>query len=181
MNILESKKTHKFQSKIDLTYEQYFHACYDGIIEFSKEIERILGRKKTLEILGRVQERHDLELVRKQLNGRKAIKDFSDFKAFMKKLHENPFASHLFTITYPRDTDTEIEFHTTECLLAKVFQDRKAADLGYVMICKSDFITTPKYCPNVHLKRTKTLMQGDDYCDTTYCYSADMNKCASEH
>jgi len=47
---LEDKKTHKFQSKMDLTYEQYIHACYDRIIQLSKELERVLGREKTLEV-----------------------------------------------------------------------------------------------------------------------------------
>jgi len=169
--MLEDKNIHKFKCKMDLTYEQYIHACYDGIIQLSRELEQILGRKKTLEIIGRAQEKHDLELVRKHLYGRKPIKNFKDFKAFMKELHESPFTSHLFTIKYLHDTATEIEFHTTECLLAKVFRDMKAADLGYVMICRPDFITTPSYCQNVHLKRTRTLMQGDDCCDTTYCFS----------
>jgi len=120
-----------------------------------------------------------LELVKNQLSGGKAIEDFEDFKAFMKELHESDFASRLFTITYVGDSPTEIEFHTTECLLAKVFRDMKAADLGYVMICRPDFLTTLRYCPNVWLRRTKTLMQGDDYCDTTYCFSCSSTRTRS--
>jgi hypothetical protein len=174
---LEDEKTHKFQSKMDLTYEQYIHACYDGIIQLSRELEQILGREKTLEMIGKAREKHDLELVKKHLSGRKTIKNFEDFKAFMKELHESSFTSHLFTIKYLGDTATEIEFHTTECLLAKVFRDMKAADLGYVMICQPDFVTTPSYCPNVSLRRTKTLMQGDDHCDTTYCFSGSPSNC----
>lgn len=169
---MEDKDIHKFQCKMDLTYEQYIHSCYDGIIQLSRELEQFLGRTKTLEIIGRAQEKHDLELVEKHLSGKKPIKNFADFKAFMKELHESPFTSHLFTIEYLRDTATEIEFHTTECLLAKVFRDMKAADLGYVMICRPDFKTIPSYYEKVHLKRTKTLMQGDDCCDTTYCFSS---------
>lgn len=168
---MEDKKPHKFQSKMDLTYEQYIHACYDGIIQFSRELEQTLGREKTFEIIGKAREKYDLKLVKQQLSGRETIKNFEDFKVFMKELHESGFASHLFTMTYLGDTATEIEFHTTECLLAKVFRDMKAADLGYVMLCKPDFVTTPSYCPNVRLRRTKTLMQGNDYCDTTYCFS----------
>jgi hypothetical protein len=156
---------------MDLTYEQYVHACYDGIIQLSRELGQIIGREKTLEKIGKLSEKHDLELVKKHLSGRRAIKNFENFKTFMKELHESRFASHLFTITYLGDTATEIEFHTTECLFAKAFRDMKAADLGYVTICQPDFVTTPRYCSNVRLKRTKTLMQGDDYCDTTYCFS----------
>ena len=168
---MEDEKTHKFQNKMDLTYEQYVHACFDGIIQLSRELEQVLGREKTHEIIGKAREKSDLELVRRQMSGRKAIDNFKDFKTLMKELHESPFASHFFTIAYLGDTATEIEFHTTECLFAKVFRDMGAADLGYIMICKPDFVSTPAYCPNVRLRRTKTLMQGDYYCDTIFHFS----------
>ena len=48
--------------------------------------------------------------------------------------------------------------------------EMKAEDLGHIMCCQPDFETTPAYCPNVYLKRSRTLMKGDDYCDTTYCW-----------
>jgi hypothetical protein len=168
---LKDEKTHKFNGKMDLTYEEYVHACFDGIIQQAKELEQVLGKEETLKIIGKAREKFDLELIKKQLSGRKPIENFEDFKTFMKELHESPVASHMFTITYREDTPNEIEFHTTECLMAKVFQDMKAADLGYVMICQPDFVTTPSYCHNVKLRRKKTFMQGDDYCDTVYCFS----------
>lgn len=155
---------------MDLTYEQYIHACYDGIIQLSRELEQILGKEKTLEIIRKTRERYDLELVEKQLSG-KTIETFEDFKTFIKELHESNFASHLFTITYNEVTANEIEFRTTECLLAKIFREMKVTDLGYAMICQPDFITTPAYCSNVKLKRSKTLMQGDKHCDTPYYFS----------
>jgi hypothetical protein len=124
-----------------------------------------------LAIIGKASEKTDLARVKKQVTGRKPIDNFDEFKTFIKELHDSPFASHLFTITYREDIPTEIEFHTTECLLAKIFRDMDAADLGYVMICQPDFVTTPAYFPKVRLKRTKTLMQRDDYCDTTYCFT----------
>ncbi|MDQ1279399.1 MAG: hypothetical protein QG670_661 [Thermoproteota archaeon] len=125
--------------------------------------------------MARQERKADLELMKKQLNG-KAIDSFDDFKVFMKEMHESYFASHLFTIAYHKDTPTEIEFHTTECLLAKVFRDIGAADLGYTMICQPDFVTTPAYLSGIRLKRTKTLMQGDDYCDTTYYFTEKRKK-----
>ena len=169
---MQDEEIHKFKDRMDLTYEQYVHACFDGIIQLAQELERVLGREKTFEIIGNARVKFDLELVKKHLAGKQAFGNFEDFKKFVKTLHESPVAKHLFTITYPVDTATEIEFHTTECLFARVFRDMKAADLGYVMMCKPDFMTTPEYCPNVRLKRSKTLMQGDAYCDTLYCLSS---------
>jgi hypothetical protein len=98
------------------------------------------------------------------------IQTFADFKKLMKGLHENEFAQNLFTINYPIDNDREIEFRTTECILAKVFREMGAGDLGHIMCCQPDFDTTPAYCKRVSLKRTKSLMNGDSYCDTKYCW-----------
>lgn len=60
----------------------------------------------------------------------------------MEELHENAFARNLFTISYPIDNE-EVEFRTTECIMAKVFKDLKAQDLGYIMCCQPDYESTP--------------------------------------
>ena len=83
---------------------------------------------------------------------------------------ENQFARNLFTITFPVDNDHEIEFMTSECILAKVFRDIGDEDLVEIMCCKRDFDTTPAYCRWVSLKRTKFLMKEDAYCDTKNCW-----------
>jgi len=49
-----------------------------------------------------------------------------------------------------------------------VFKEMKATDLGYVLNCQPDFAYAKACHPNVKLKRTKTLMQGDNYCDHTF-------------
>lgn len=172
---MENKREHKFQNRMDLTYEQYVHASFDGIIQLAKELQQVLGKEESFRIISKAREKFDLELINKQLSGRKAIENFEDFKELMKELHENKFASHLFTVTCFEEA-SEIEFHTTECLFAKVFRDMNAADLGYAMMCQPDFVTTPHYYSHVQLKRTKTLMQGDDYCDTCYCYSEQSSR-----
>lgn len=173
---MEDEKGHKFRGKMDLTYDQYVHASFDGIIQLAKELEQVLGKKETFRIIEKAREKFDLQLITEQLFGRKAIENFEDFKRFMKEIHESKFASHLFTIAYLGETPTEIEFHTTECLFAKVFRDMNAEDLGYAMICQPDFVTTPRYYSHAQLKRTKTLMQGNDYCDTRYCLSDRSSK-----
>ena len=61
-----------------------------------------------------------------------------------------------------------IEFNVTECLWAKTFKELNAADIGYILCCRPDFAIARAYHPNIRLKRTKTLMQGDSYCNHTY-------------
>ena len=90
------KKTpQKFQEKMDLTYEQYFHARYDRMVQLARELERVLGRKKAFEIIGKAHDKFAVESVKKRISERgRPIKNFEDFKAFAKKEQRSPFFSH---------------------------------------------------------------------------------------
>ena len=162
-----SKSPHKFQEIIQsgMTYEQYFRNRCHEMVCLAEELERVLGRKKTLEIIGKASERYMVELTKKE---KVPAKNFEDFKADEKAENASPYFSHAVTLTYTEETPSKLTLHVTECLWAKVFKEIKATDLGYVLNCQPDFVY-PKACnPHIKLKRTKTLMQGDGYCDHTF-------------
>jgi hypothetical protein len=144
--------------------------AFESTVRLARVMERELRKNRAQELLYMSRVEGDLAMVARQIDGRPPIETFAEFKKLMKGLHENQFARNLFTITYPVDNDKEIEFRTTECILAKVFREMGAEELGHIMCCQPDFDTTPAYCSRVSLKRTKSLMKGDDYCDTKYCW-----------
>jgi len=74
------KSLHKFQEIMQsgMTYEQYFRDKCHEMVCFAEEFERVLGRKKTLEIIGKARERYMVELTKKE---RVSVKNFEDFKA----------------------------------------------------------------------------------------------------
>jgi hypothetical protein len=162
--------SHKFQRKIEITYEELMKANFENVVRLVRLMEKEIGVEKAHYILLRARVEGDLEGVKAQMNDLKPFSVFNDFKQFMKDLHENEFTCNLFTINYPIDDEKEVEFRTTECIMAKVFKDLNASDIGYIMCCQPDYESTPAYSPNVYLKRTKSLMKGDDYCDTKYCW-----------
>ncbi len=143
---------------------------FEATVRLARVMERELRKNRAQELLYMSRVEGDLAMVARQMDGRPPIETFAEFKKLMKGLHENQFARNLFTITYPVDNDKEIEFRTTECILAKVFREMGAEELGHIMCCQPDFDTTPAYCSRVSLKRTKSLMKGDDYYDTKYCW-----------
>lgn len=168
---MNKKTPHKFQEKMELTYEQYFHALYDGMVQLAREIERVLGRERAFEIIGKAREKAAVESVKKQIAKRGPINNFEDFKAFMKKeQRSNPMSSYTGTATYPEETPKKWVAHATECIIAKTFKDLDATDLGYIMCCHTDFAAARAYHPKIKLRRTKTLMQGDNCCDHTFCW-----------
>jgi hypothetical protein len=163
-----NKKVHKFKGKMQLTYEEYFHRRFDRQVQLIKEFERVFGLKKTFEIVGKANEKFAVESTEKQIAERQLIRNFEEFKTYVKKENSSPFWSHVLTITYPQETSNKIVFNVTECLWAKTFKELNAADIGYILCCRPDFAIARAYHPNIRLKRTKTLMQGDRYCNHTY-------------
>jgi hypothetical protein len=162
-----SRPSHKFEEKMQsvMTFEQYFRDRCHEMICLAEELERVLGRKKALEIMGKAREKYIVKITKKE---RGTIENFEAFKASEKAENASPYFSHTLSMTYAEDTPNKLTLHVTECLWAKVFKEMKAADLGYVLHCQPDFAYAEACNPNIRLKRTKTLMQGDDCCDHTF-------------
>jgi len=57
------------------------------------------------------------------------------------------------------------EIRVTECLWAKTFRDAKAGDIGYATICYQDYAMSQGFSSKLKMIRSKTLMQGHDYCN----------------
>ena len=158
----------KFQEKIELTYEQYFRTRYGGMVQLAGELERVLGREKALEIVGKACEKGAVESTRKLMAEKGPIENFEDFSALLKEELVSPFWSHALTCTFPEKTQKKIVLHVTECLWAKTFREMDATDIGYVMVCHPDFAMAQAFHPKIKLRRTKTLMQGDTLCGHIY-------------
>jgi hypothetical protein len=161
------KSTHKFQERmqVGMTYEQYFRDKCHEMVCFAEELGHVLGRKKALEIMGKARDRYIAEITEKEQG---QVKSFEDFKAHEKAENASPYFSNTLTLTYPEETPNKLTLHVTECLWAKVFREMKATDLGYVLHCQPDFAYAEACHPKIKMKRTKTLMQGDSYCDHTF-------------
>jgi len=63
--------------------------------------------------------------------------------------------------------DGKLILKVSRCAWADVMKDLDS-ELSYSFICKSDFKNATTMNPDFILTRTKTLMQGDSYCD--FCY-----------
>ncbi|MGQ9628915.1 MAG: L-2-amino-thiazoline-4-carboxylic acid hydrolase [bacterium] len=68
------------------------------------------------------------------------------------------------------DTEHAIGYKFTKCMWAEIFRSLDAADIGR-WICDGDEIALKAYNPRLEFQRTKTLMDGDDFCDHTFTAS----------
>ena len=164
---MNKKAPHKYQEKMELTYEQYFRDSVQSTVELARAFEHDLGRDRTLKIIKKWTEKSAAEAVKNQMS-KKPIKNFEDFKRLRKEQEKTPVWTHMLTLTHPEETPTKFCCNITECLWAKTFKEMNATDLGYILCCGQDFATARAYHPRMRLKRTKTLMQGDNYCNHIY-------------
>ena len=60
------------------------------------------------------------------------------------------------------------EVNVTGCRYAEFYKAMGAPELGFLLVCNSDFAMAEGYGAGVQLKRTQTIMQGADHCDFRY-------------
>ncbi|MFW9798966.1 MAG: L-2-amino-thiazoline-4-carboxylic acid hydrolase [Candidatus Thorarchaeota archaeon] len=166
---MTKENTHKFQSKYDSTYADFLKDVYAGRIALIREFETHVGKEEALRIVKNFYETQAVEnikdLVAKLDTPIESIETFGDV---MKRLASNEVTANTQTMEYANSPPGTFHMCTTECLWADVFKELDAADLGYIMLCGTDFPAASAFHENIRLERTKTLMQGDDHCDFIY-------------
>ncbi len=60
------------------------------------------------------------------------------------------------------------EVNITGCRYAKFYREMGAPELGFLLICSSDFPMAEGFGPATELTRTQTIMQGASHCDFRY-------------
>jgi hypothetical protein len=157
------ERKHKFQEDSGMSFQEVFEFGFKHFIQTMESFARQMGRDNLLEMI----RKHSEESAR--LRAKKTVErlqknDFATFKAMYK---EKPgrFGEHILTIVITEESDTALADRVTECLYAKTFRDRAAADIGYAWSCHGDFAWAQALNPKLRLIRDKTLMNGDEYCN----------------
>ena len=60
------------------------------------------------------------------------------------------------------------EIDVTACQYAEFYKELGEPELGFLLVCSSDFPTTEGLGPDIRLTRTQTIMQGAGHCDFRY-------------
>lgn len=74
----------------------------------------------------------------------------------------------LAEFTVEESTPEFLRLKVTRCLFADEMRTLNAAGIGFAFYCSYDHGFCQGLNPDIRFTRTKTLMQGDDFCDHTY-------------
>jgi L-2-amino-thiazoline-4-carboxylic acid hydrolase len=67
-----------------------------------------------------------------------------------------------------KSSDESFEVDVTGCRYAQFYKELGAPELGFLLVCGSDFPMAEGFGPDVKLTRTQTIMQGASHCDFRY-------------
>jgi L-2-amino-thiazoline-4-carboxylic acid hydrolase len=67
------------------------------------------------------------------------------------------------------------EFDVTGCRYAEFYKELGEPELGFLLVCSSDFATAEGFGPDIKLTRTQTIMQGASHCDFRYKRLSEMD------
>jgi hypothetical protein len=164
----EKKKT-KFFNKLEVTYYNYFKLRFTTLADATNAFSKQLGKEKAIEIVAKLSEENSIEQV-EQIVSQNPVNNFNDFKELFLTQMNSDFMKNALTFTIKENSENKLEFEITECLWAIVHKEMRETELGYCAYCKPDYVMAKTYHPKIKLTRSKTLMQGDEFCNHTYTW-----------
>jgi len=127
-----------------------------ALIPVIKALEAELGEKETHKIVGRAIADSLVEFLSTRLQEQDMHPAELDFG-------ETPTVHDIL-----EHTDKAFAYNVTKCGFADYFRNKGEEEIGYLMLCATDFAVNEALCPNWEFRRTQTLMEGASYCDFRY-------------
>ncbi len=166
---VETSAKHKFSEGANMTFQEVFDFAFKKLIPVLQGLAKELGEDRFLNALKKVAS----ECALKAGQDRARRLPRNDLAAFTGSGSEpSHFAKHVLTREIVEDTPHAFELKVTECLWAKTFREIGAGDIGYLLLCHTDYADCQGFNPRITLTRSKTLMQGDDCCDHRFVWEA---------
>ena len=127
---------------------------------FAKEV----GHEKAMAIAKRVI-REDAILSGRILAEQYSGNSIAELTKIVKEIWARDDAMEIRMI---KEDERELCFDVIYCGYAEIYEKMGIRELGYILSCSRDFPFMEGFNPEITLKRTKTLMEGAEYCDFRY-------------
>ncbi len=155
-------------AQADMTWRQVFDFAYGGYAATLQKLSNEIGPERFLAALRDAASQAATESVSRAAASVPA-RDLATFALYMKT---QPVYRSALVFDVVEERANAFEIHVSQCLWAKSFRSRNAADIGYAAICHADYAASTAFNPRMTMIRTKTLMQGDDCCNHRYVLEA---------
>ena len=151
-----------------LTYRELMRTATARFIPLVLSLSKALGREKAIELL----KVYSSEQAR--IEGAETARQFGgNDLATLQRVLTTGASRNIWIAEIVETTDRAFQVKATECLFARTFQEAHAdKELGYAAVCHGDYAWAEGFNPKIELRRDKTLMQGDSFCNHRYVIKA---------
>jgi len=172
---------HPFLQDSGYSYKEMFQITFQSFyIPIMKHFTEKMGKEKFLEMLRQGYHEIFSEAMKNVSRDvpQKNMQSFRDCfnRAFLALTDHLPaevaerYMNNVYISEVLESTDRIRQLKVTGCLIAEVFREVDAAEIGYVSQCYPDIVLAEAFHPKMKLIRTKTLMMGDDCCNHRYVW-----------
>jgi hypothetical protein len=140
----------------ELTYFEKIRIQMEYAVPLIKDLKEVLGEET---VLGALEEASKLRLERTQMQGKT---DFSQMNEMVAVYAEG--GALKYDVIASSADHFDVDIHA--CRYAEMMEQLGGRDFGHLLICGGDYIAAKQM--GMDLSRTKTRMQGADFCDFRY-------------
>jgi len=170
--VQESEEKHKFLENSNMSYAQIFDFAFMGFfLPIIRNLGSDRGKNEYLEALKLAAEKAGTQSGQFMAKSSPEI-SLAAYTSILK--NPDPFWQHALTTEIVEDREKAFEIKVTECLWAKTFREAQAGDIGYATICYQDYAMSQGFSSKLKMIRSKTLMQGHDYCNHRWVWDGDL-------
>lgn len=153
----------KNSAETDKTIEETIRFVYQNNIPIYKGLAKEIGSEKLNKLLQMISAENWANAI-KMMSKDIQEKNIENFAAFMANLLSNPPYNSIIKYEVTEKTDKVLETKYTECLLAKIYKEMDATDIGWSIECSAGDALVKAYNPQMSAKNPKNFMKGDNVC-----------------
>jgi hypothetical protein len=154
----------KDESKSDISHVKVRELQAPLVSALIKGYANVIGKDKAFEIAQEIINQ-DAVLSGKTLAKEVSGNSLKHLLTAIKEFWTNDGAMELENITLDENS---LSFDVTRCRYSDIYKKFDIQELGTLMSCSRDFAFMEGFNPEIELKRTKTIMEGDSSCN--FCY-----------
>lgn len=133
-------------------------------VPFLKKMQAEMGKEKFIEILKKSTSANMAEVIA-AMSKDTANRSMKSFGELVNGFLSSPPYQGGFKYEIVENTDRVLELKYTECIMAKLYREMDAADIGYSIECYPSDAAGKAFNPKTKAVSGKNMMKGDAYCN----------------
>jgi hypothetical protein len=135
----------------------------DYCVPILQKIESKIGKDKFIEMLRDASAENITETVASATQGM-PVKDMKAFSDFLEGFLSTPPFDKTYAFEIVEKTDKVYELKYTKCLMAEIYRNKNAADIGYAVECLPTVAAARAFNSKIKTVNTANMMKGDSFC-----------------